>query len=93
MRVTKGPEEQLEQISKRKICLKNCLDLIYLVKESFLYLFIPGGGLLIHKVSYATTSSVEFTRPLHLLSGKTTVHRSDSTHGVTQQPKTGGINL
>ena len=64
MRVTKGPEEQLEQISKRKICLKNCLDLIYLVKESFLYLFIPGGGPLIHKVSYATTSSVEFTRPL-----------------------------
>ena len=62
--MTNGPEGQLEQISKRRICLKNYLDLIYLVKESFLYLFIPGGSLLIHKISYATTSSVEFTRPL-----------------------------
>ena len=92
-RVTKGPEEQLEQISKRRICLMDCQDLIYLMEESFLYLFIPGGGLLTHKVSYATTSSVEFTRPLSLLSGKTTVHRSDGIHGVTQQLNIGSINL
>ena len=42
-RVTKGPEELLEQISKRRICLMDCLDLIHLEEESFLCLFIPGG--------------------------------------------------
>ena len=37
-RPTKNSEEQLEQISRRRICLRNCLDLIYLkvVEESSL---------------------------------------------------------
>ena len=64
----------------------DCLDLIHLEEESFLYLFIPGGGLLTHKVSYATTSSVEFRRPLSTCylvrqrsTGGQTVHMGNPT--------------
>ena len=74
----------------------DCLDLIFLVEESYLYLFIPGGKLLAHKVSYATTSSVEFTRPLstcYLVRQRSTGQTVHTTHGVTQQPKTRGVNL